>query len=126
MRRIATILVAVLAALVVVGVVVQVYLIASYIFGAADALDAHRSVGWMVHLAELLALVAALVAFWRRWPLVLRVLALPVIGTIQIAFSGGDRWVGGIHGMLALAVIGIAAHVVMAAVRELRRAPGLA
>ena len=58
----------VLAALVVIGVFVQVYLIASYIFGAGtDALDAHKNLGNIVHGVEILAFLAAIPAYWRRW-----------------------------------------------------------
>jgi hypothetical protein len=33
---------------------------------------------------------------------------LPVIGTIQVAFADGHRYVGGLHGLFALFVLGIA------------------
>jgi hypothetical protein len=117
----------VLAALVVVGVFVQVYLIAAYIFGAGtDALDAHKSVGNAVHGVEVLTFVAALVAFWKRWGEVAWSFALGVIGTVQLGFADGDEWVGGFHGLLALVVLILAAIVTHRAMRHLGLGHGIA
>ena len=50
-RRAAALLHLSLAVLIAAAVVVQVYLIGAYIFGAGQgALDAHRSVGWAAHV----------------------------------------------------------------------------
>ena len=58
----------VLATLVVIGIVVQVYLIAAYFFGAGqDALDLHEDLGGIVHGVEVLTFLATIGAFWRRW-----------------------------------------------------------
>lgn len=122
MRRNALWIVLVLAALVVIGVFVQVYLIASYFFGA-DALDAHQDVGGIVHLVEVLVFIAGAVAWWGNWRKVGMAFALPVIGTIQLAFSDGDEWVGGLHGLLALFVLGLAIELASAARRELGVGP---
>jgi hypothetical protein len=56
----------VFASIIVIGVFVQVYLIASYAMGAGeDALDMHGFVGGIVvHGSELLVFLSALVAFW--------------------------------------------------------------
>ena len=114
----------VLAALVVVGVFVQVYLITAYILGGnTDALSAHQDVGGIVHGLEVLVLLAALVAFWRiRWGWIGHAAALPIIGTVQIAFaeSDGNEWVGALHGALALVVVAIAAGIVSMNLRYLR------
>lgn len=122
MRRSALWIETVLAALVVIGVCVQVYLIGAYTFRAGkDALDAHRNVGGIVHIVEVLVLVAALVAFWGvRWGWIGHAASLPIIGTIQLAFANGDRWVGAFHGLLALAVLVIAASIVRVNLVELR------
>jgi hypothetical protein len=119
----------VLAILVVVGVFVQVYLIASYSFGAGtDALDAHKDVGELVHLAEVLVFLAAIGAYWRRWGEIGLSFALGAIGTIQLGFADGDEWVGGLHGVFALVVMILAAIITHRAMRELgigrRPAPG--
>jgi hypothetical protein len=108
------------AALVVVGVFVQVYLIASYLFGAgSDALDAHKDMGGVVHAVEVLTFLCSLGGFWRRWVDVGWAFALGVIGTIQLGFADGDDWVGGLHGLFALLVFMIAAIVVHRSMRSL-------
>lgn len=101
------------ATVVTLGVFVQAYLIASYLFGAADAKSAHEVVGGAVHGVEVLVFLAALGASWGSWRTVGLALALPLIGTIQVAL--GDRqaldaggWVHGLHGLLALIVMVIA------------------
>jgi hypothetical protein len=94
-----------LVGLVVLGVFVQVYLIGAYVFGAGDALEAHRAVGFTVHACEVLVLVAALVAWLPRADLWLS-LALAVGGTIQLSLaSAGDAWVGALHPLGALLVL---------------------
>lgn len=110
----------VLATLVVIGIFVQVYLIASYFFGAgSDALDAHKDLGGIVHIVEVLVFVAALVGYWRRWWDVGLSFALAVIGTIQLGFADGDDWVGGLHGLFALFVLVIASIAAQRSVRAL-------
>ena len=100
----------VLANLVAIGVVLQVYFIASYFFGAGeDALDIHEGLGGAVHGVEILVFLAAIGAFWKRWGLVGLAFSLPVVGTIQLAFTEGEDWVGGLHGLFAVAVLVIAA-----------------
>lgn len=72
------------ASLVVVGVFLQVYVIAAYLFGAgAGALDVHRSLGDIVRIFEVPALIAAVVAYWGRWRTILPAALLAVIGTAQ-------------------------------------------
>jgi hypothetical protein len=108
------------AVLVVIGVFLQVYFIASYIFGAGeDALDAHTDTGGIVHTIEVLTFLFSLGGFWRRWVDVGWAFALAVIGTVQLAFSEADDWAGGFHGLLALVVLILAAIVVHRAMRSL-------
>ena len=102
----------ILSGLVALGVFLQVYFIASYFFGAGtDALDLHKDMGGIVHLVEVLVFLAALVGFWKKWTDVGWAFALALIGTVQLAFSDGDDWVGGFHGVLALVVLILAAVV---------------
>ena len=103
-RRVAGWLHLITAAAVLTAVFVQVYLIGAYIFGAGQgALDAHEAVGWTANELELVVLICALVAWLPRRDLLLS-LGLAVIGTVQVSFAQGHRWVGGLHPLLALVV----------------------
>ena len=102
----------VLAALVVLGVWLQVYFIASFFFGAVDALDLHESVGGITHGLEALVFLAALGAWWRNWGRIGHAFGLIAIGTIQISLTGSDDWVGGLHGLLALVILLMAVFIV--------------
>jgi hypothetical protein len=107
---------------VIVGVFVQVYLIGSYIFGAGEsALDAHKSMGWTLHGFELMVFVAALVAWLPRLDVALS-LSLAVVGTVQVTLASEHRWVGGLHPLLALLVVGLAATLALRAIRRRRDA----
>jgi hypothetical protein len=111
-----------LASAVVLGVFLQVYLIGSYIFGAGQgALGAHKSMGWTVHGFEMLVFVAALVAWLPGFDLVLSLL-LAVIGTAQVALASEHRWVGGLHPLLALVVVALAATLALRGIRRRRDA----
>ena len=112
MKRIFLWIQLVAAALLTVGVWLQVYFIASYFFGAEDALDLHASVGGAVHGIELLVFVLALGAWWRNWGRIGHAFGLAVIGTVQLMLTESDAWVGGLHGMLALVVLTMAVYVV--------------
>jgi hypothetical protein len=111
-----------LALAVVLGVFVQVYLVGAYIFGAGQvALDAHRTAGWTVHGFEMLVFLAALVA-WLPWVDLIVSLLLAVIGTVQVSLASEHRWVGGLHPLLALVVVGLAAALARRAIRRRRDA----
>ena len=111
-----------LALAIVAGVFVQVYLIGSYIFGAGQgALDAHRTVGFTAHGLEVLIFVAAIVAWLPRGDLGLSLL-LAVIGTVQVSLAGEHRWIGGLHPLLALLVLGLAATLAIRGMRRRRNA----
>jgi hypothetical protein len=118
MRRLFIWLSLLLAAAVIVGLVLQLYFIAAWIFGSGGALDAHKNVGtFVVHPLEIFAFIAALIGWWRAWRNVLWSLALPILGTVQIFFVGdlqdpGNGWVHGLHGGLVLFVAAIAAIIV--------------
>jgi hypothetical protein len=101
-RRVTT----VLAALVAAGVLAQIYLIASFLFGA-DTIDAHKSLGFIVHGFELLTLIAALLARWERG----LAIALAAIGSAQVSFAYADEYIGGLHGLFALVVFLLAAAI---------------
>src|SRR5690242_8602178 len=112
LRRAASWIHLALAALVVVGVFLQVYLIGEYIFGAGTgALDAHRAIGFTVHALEVLILVAALLAWLPRRRVWLS-LVLAVVGTAQIALASATAWTGALHPLFALVVLTLAAMLV--------------
>ena len=108
----------VFASIIVIGVFVQAYLIASYAMGAGeDALDMHGFVGGIViHGSEALVFISALVAFWGMWRWILVNLGLLVLGTVQIFLIPPDEdpaspWVHGLHGLFALFVLVYAAYI---------------
>jgi hypothetical protein len=110
-----------LAVAIVAGVFVQVYLIGAYIFGAGQgALDAHRTAGFTVHGLEVLLLVAALIARLPRRDLGLSLL-LAVIGTVQVSLASAHGWTGGLHPLLALVVLTLAATLARRSLRAHRR-----
>jgi asparagine N-glycosylation enzyme membrane subunit Stt3 len=98
------------ASIVVVAVFVQAFSIAAYVRGAGqDALDLHKTVGFLTHSIEIIVFLAALGGYWGMWRRVGTVFLLPVIGTIQV-FAIGDTntsggWINGLHGLLALVVL---------------------
>jgi hypothetical protein len=115
------------AAIVVVGVFVQVYLIASAFTGAGeDAIDAHGFVGGViVHASELIVFLSALGAYWSRWGRVGLGFGLFLLGTVQIFLSPPDEdpasgWIHGLHGLGALFVAVLAAVIFEQGRRELR------
>ena len=98
----------------------QVYLIGAYIFGAGqEALNAHKSIGWTTHGLEGGVLIAALLAWLPRTDIALSVL-LFAIGSVQVALASETGWVGGLHPLLALVVLGLAMVITR---RRLRRLP---
>jgi hypothetical protein len=123
-RRAAAWLHLALALAIVIGVFVQVYLIGSYIFGVGQgALDAHETAGFVVQGLEVIVFLAALVAWLPRLDLVLS-LSLAVIGSLQAGLASADRWVGGLHPLLALVVLGLASALALRGIRR-RRDPRL-
>jgi hypothetical protein len=69
----------------------------------------------------MLVFVAALVA-WLPWVDLVLSLLLVVIGTVEVALANGHRWVGGLHPVLALVVVGLAATLILRAIRRRRDA----
>jgi hypothetical protein len=115
----------VLSVVVLVGIVLQLYFIAAWVFGSADALDAHKTVGGaVVHPAEVLVFLVAFVAWSRNWRNIAWSFGLALIGTIQVATVGdlgnpGDAWVHGLHGGLVLFVVALAAYIARREARAL-------
>jgi outer membrane protein assembly factor BamB len=107
---------AIAAAAVVVGVFLQVYLIASYVFGDAGALATHETNGDIVVAFELAAFLSSLVG-WRRDDRMQVWLsgALFLIGGLQVSLAkdiGNSPGVHALHGALALVVVLLASVIV--------------
>ena len=108
-----------LAALLVLGIVVQFFLAGFGVFsipghkdlGKVSDLDPHRAVAGVLALIALLMFIAALVARTSKakiWvSIVIAVLAEPVQGLLA---AGGEdhHWVGGLHVLDALIILGLA------------------
>jgi len=110
-KRTARLLHPIAAGAIVLLVFVQVYLIADYIFGNADVLNAHVWVGRVVILLELVVLVTALVGWWGDRSEVGISVGLVVLGLLQASLAkdgGNSSEVHAFHGMLALAVFFVA------------------
>ena len=94
------------------GVVVQFFLAGVGVFGA-DSFDAHKSVGWMLHSASILILIAAIIGPRDRKSILMSI-AFIVVFTIQVMLPGAQDdspWLAAFHPVLALAVLGIAANI---------------
>jgi NADH:ubiquinone reductase (H+-translocating) len=133
LKRIALVGSLVFAALSFVGMVVQVYLIAGYLFGE-DYLEAHKQLGKLVHLFYILTFLTALVAFWPNLRATLWPFVLASLGSIQaflaseihipfpemrIDLAGGSSVVHAFHGALVPVVFVIAIASARQAWREL-------
>jgi peptidoglycan/LPS O-acetylase OafA/YrhL len=126
MRRIFLWINVVLASLIVLLVFLQAYLIASYAMGAGDdALDAHGLTGFLfIHAAELLVFLTAFGAWPKAWKWIGFTFLLFVVGTIQIFLVPPDEdplspWIHGLHGLLALVVMVMAAVIAHRGLRDL-------
>jgi hypothetical protein len=103
------------AALAVVGMGLQVYLIAGFIFSGDNGwLDAHKSMGMLTHLFYVLTFIAALVGAWPNWRATKWPFLLALVGSVQAFLAGGGD-VGGdnaalhaFHGALVPVVLVIA------------------
>ena len=80
------------AALSAVGMLIQVYLIAGFIFGENGWLDAHKSLGMLTHLFYVLTFVAALVAAWPNWRATQWPFLLALIGSVQAFRPAAPTW----------------------------------
>jgi hypothetical protein len=99
------------AAVVVALVFVQLYLIADFIFGNVGALNTHMTVGHVTEGVELLVFLTALAGWWGTWAGIRSSAALLLLGALQASFAkdiGNSPGVHALHGMLALAVAGLA------------------
>jgi hypothetical protein len=115
----------VLASLIVLLVFLQAYFITAYIAGAGEsALDAHGLTGFLfIHAAELLVFLTAFGAWPKAWRWIGFTFLLFAVGTIQIFLTPVDErtngWLHGLHGLLALVVMVMAAIIAHRGMRDL-------
>jgi hypothetical protein len=114
------------AALAAIGVLIQVYLIAGFLFGETGWVDTHKDLGKVfVHPMYILTFLAALVGAWPNWRLALWPFVLAVLGSIQAFLAGGDMSgaVHAFHGALVPVVFVLAVWIGWRAYTEVRVTP---
>ncbi len=84
-------------------------------------LSAERLAGALVQGLEVVLFLAALAAWLPRRDLLLSLL-LAMIGSVQAGLANAHRWVGGLHPLLALVALALAATLALRATRRLRDA----
>jgi hypothetical protein len=123
MRNAATAVYHWVALLILAGGVVQFLLAGAGVFGA-QSFEAHEGLGWMLHTAAILVVIAAIVGPRTRQAIVISIVFF-VVFTIQAMLPGVSDdapWVAAFHPVLALAVLGFAAHIGMPAISRRRGA----
>jgi hypothetical protein len=99
-------------ALMVVGVLAQVYLAGLGLFGT-EGFGTHEDFGWIVHTIGMVAVLLAIIGP-RTKVTILGALGLTVLNTAQIMLSQSDTaGLAALHPTLALAVLGVAAWLVV-------------
>ena len=79
------------ASLAAIGMAIQVYLIAGFIFGETGWVDTHKDLGMAVHLSYILTFLFALVGLWPNWRATLWPFVLAALGSVQAFLAaGGD------------------------------------
>ena len=82
-------------------------------FFAGESFEAHEGLGWGIHSLTILVLLLAILGPRTQRDIVLGV-ALFVVTTIQTSLPGvrdDVGWLAAFHPVLALAVLGLAAHI---------------
>ncbi len=110
---------AALAGIVTVGAAVQAFLAMATMKGAgADALDVHRWLGSALLVVGALAAVTAMRAFPGNRGMMGHAWSVPLLMLVQTPLARADGWLGGVHGLLAVAVAVAAATLAATAARR--------
>jgi hypothetical protein len=118
-RRGADIVFAYLAALLVLGIVVQFFLAGLGVFGIdghkdlekATSLDPHRALGHILAGVAILMFIAALVARTSKAKIWVSIVIALLTELVQSALAGGGEdhhWLGGLHALDGLIILGLA------------------
>ena len=107
-----------LAALLVLGIVVQFFLAGLGVFGIdgkdldkATSLDPHRALGHMLAGVAILMFIAALVARTGKAKIWVSIVIALLAELVQSALAGGGEdhhWLGGLHALDGLIILGLA------------------
>jgi hypothetical membrane protein len=111
------------ALLIAAGAVVQFFLAGVGVFGA-DSFESHESLGWILHTAAILVVIAA-IAGPRTQRAIVMAIVFFVVFTLQVVLPGmrdDSPWLAAFHPLLALAVLGLAVHIGMPALSRRRAA----
>lgn len=119
-----------LAALFVLGVLVQVFLAGLGIFGInaskvanASSLDAHRAWGSVLMLIAIVLLILALVARQSRATMIgafVLALLVTVAQTVLAAAGESNKWVGGLHALDGMVILLLSVWLAVTAWRRTR------
>ena len=123
MRKGATAVYHWVALLIAAGAVVQFLLAGAGVFGA-ESFESHKALGWMLHTAAIIVVIAAIVGPRTQRAIVMSI-AFFVVFTIQVILPGAQEdspWLAAFHPVLALAVLGMAVHIGLPAISRGRGA----
>jgi membrane-bound metal-dependent hydrolase YbcI (DUF457 family) len=117
-RRAADTVFAYLAALLVLGVIVQFFLAGLGVFGLdgkdidkATSLDPHRDLGHILAAVAILMFIAALVARTSKAKIWVSIVIALLTELVQSALAGGGEdhhWLGGLHALDGVIILGLA------------------
>jgi hypothetical protein len=101
-----------LALLIALCIVVQVFLAGLGIFGA-ESFESHESFGWLIHTAAILLFILALIGprSGRAIGMSFGLLALMTVQILMVELRDDEPYAAALHPVLALFVLGLAAHI---------------